>query len=109
MRFRVPAGVHVALCSINGNGRLSLLQQVPPQNAATELIYPGPDQTRGLEPPAGTESPSFAAGSKAHSSRVSLRRPGKGFVAAPTPSNCFDNPLRCGEVKGFCIFKNYNL
>ena len=55
VRFRVPAGVHVALCSINGNGRLSLLQQYPPQNAATELIYPGPDQTRGLEPPAGTE------------------------------------------------------
>jgi hypothetical protein len=54
-RFRVPAKLHVALCSINGQGHFSLLQQYPPQDAATDLVFPGPDQTRSLEGPAGTE------------------------------------------------------
>ena len=55
VRFRVPAKLHVALSSINGQGHLSLLQQYPPQDTATELVYPAPSQTRALAPPAGTE------------------------------------------------------
>ena len=56
VRFQVPPGLHVALFSINGEGRLSLLQQYPPQETATDLVYPGPDQTRSLQPPEGTET-----------------------------------------------------
>jgi hypothetical protein len=55
VRFRVPAGLHVSLFSVNGRGRLSLLQQYPPQGTATTLVYPGANQTRSLEAPAGTE------------------------------------------------------
>ena len=56
VRFRAPAGLHLGLFSINGQGRLSLLQHYPPQETATELVYPGPDRTRSLEPPTGTET-----------------------------------------------------
>jgi hypothetical protein len=55
VRFRVPAGLHVSLFSINGQGRLSLLQAYPPQDNATELAYPSAKQTRSLDPPTGTE------------------------------------------------------
>jgi predicted Ser/Thr protein kinase len=55
IRFHVPARLHVGLCSINGQGKLSLLQRYPPQEAAAELIYPAPSQVRELLPPAGTE------------------------------------------------------
>ena len=56
VRFQAPPGLHLALFSINGQGRLSLLQQYPPQETAAELVYPGPDQTRSLKPPEGTET-----------------------------------------------------
>ena len=56
VRFQAPPGLHLALFSINGQGRLSLLQQYPPQETAAELVYPGPDQTRSLQPPEGTET-----------------------------------------------------
>jgi hypothetical protein len=55
VRFRVPAGLHVALFSVNGEGKLALLKQYPPRDAPAELIYPAPEQTRGLGPPPGTE------------------------------------------------------
>ena len=55
VRFRVPPGLHIGLCSINGRGGLTLLQRYPPQKKETELVYPGPDQTSDLKPPAGTE------------------------------------------------------
>jgi hypothetical protein len=55
VRFGVPPGLHVGLFSINGQGRLSLLQQYPPQKDPTELIYPGPGEAMRLEPPLGTE------------------------------------------------------
>jgi hypothetical protein len=55
VRFRVPPGLHVGLCSINGDGRLTLLQRYPPQKNETEQVYPGPDRTRDLKPPSGTE------------------------------------------------------
>src|SRR5205823_4333292 len=55
VRFRVPPGLHVGLFSVNGRGRLSLLEQYPPQKRAAELVYPGPDKTRSLGPPDGTE------------------------------------------------------
>jgi tRNA A-37 threonylcarbamoyl transferase component Bud32 len=55
VRFRAPAGLHLALCSVNGQGRLSMLQQYPPLDSPTELVWPGPDQRRRLEAPAGTE------------------------------------------------------
>jgi tRNA A-37 threonylcarbamoyl transferase component Bud32 len=56
VRFHAPAGLHLGLFSINGQGHLSLLQQYPPQATSTELVYPGPDRTRSLEPPIGTEA-----------------------------------------------------
>ena len=56
VRFQAPPGLHLVLFSINGQGRLSLLQQYPPQETAAELVYPGPDQTRSLKPPEGTET-----------------------------------------------------
>lgn len=58
MRLRVPAGVHLSLCLINGQGRLKLLQQYPPQAVATELVFPegpGMDPYLPLIPPEGTE------------------------------------------------------
>jgi hypothetical protein len=55
VRFRVPAGLHVGLFSVNGQGRLVLLEQYPPRDAPAELVYPGPEQTRRLGPPSGTE------------------------------------------------------
>jgi len=55
VRFRVPHGMHIGLCSINGRGGLTLLQRYPPQKTETELVYPGPDQTSDLKPPTGTE------------------------------------------------------
>jgi hypothetical protein len=55
VRFCVPPGLHIGLCSINGQGRLTLLQRYPPQETETELVYPGPDQTIDLKPPEGTE------------------------------------------------------
>jgi eukaryotic-like serine/threonine-protein kinase len=56
VRFHAPRGLHLALFSINGQGRLSLLQQYPPQETAAVLVYPGPDQTRSLQTPEGTET-----------------------------------------------------
>jgi tRNA A-37 threonylcarbamoyl transferase component Bud32 len=58
MHLHVPAGVHLSLCLINGQGRLSLLQQYPPQAVATELVFPpgpGMDPYIPLIPPEGTE------------------------------------------------------
>jgi eukaryotic-like serine/threonine-protein kinase len=55
VKIQVPAGLHVSLCSINGDGRLSLLQQYSAQDSPSELIYPGSDQARRLKGPAGTE------------------------------------------------------
>ena len=55
VRIRVPAGHHVGLFSINGQGRVVLLQQYPPQSDAAELIWPAANQTRELRPPTGTE------------------------------------------------------
>jgi tRNA A-37 threonylcarbamoyl transferase component Bud32 len=56
VQLRVPAGLHVSLFSINGAGRLSLLQQYPPQETATTLAYPSATAVRKLEGPAGTEA-----------------------------------------------------
>jgi hypothetical protein len=55
VRFRVPAGLHVGLFKVNGEGRLVLLEQYPPRDTPAELVYPAPDQTRELGPPPGTE------------------------------------------------------
>ncbi len=55
VRFRVPAGLHVGLFSVNGAGRLSLLQQYPPQGTATMLVWPARNYSNTLEAPAGTE------------------------------------------------------
>ena len=55
VRIRVPPGLEIGLCSINGTGRLTLLERYPPQKTETELVYPGPGQTSDLTPPAGTE------------------------------------------------------
>jgi serine/threonine protein kinase len=55
VRFEVPPGLHVGLFSVNGDGRLSLLRQYPPQVAPTEFVYPGSGAAVTLEPPVGTE------------------------------------------------------
>jgi hypothetical protein len=55
LHFRVPAGLHIGLLSINGRGELALVRQYPPQGSPAELIFPGPGQTIDLKPPAGTE------------------------------------------------------
>jgi predicted Ser/Thr protein kinase len=55
VRFLVPPGLHIGLCSINGQGKLKLLQSYPPQKTEAMLVYPGPDQTSDLKPPVGTE------------------------------------------------------
>jgi hypothetical protein len=55
VRFRVPAGLHVGLFSVNGGGRLVLLQQYPPRETPAEWVYPAAEQTIDLKPPAGTE------------------------------------------------------
>jgi serine/threonine protein kinase len=55
VRFRVPAGLHIGLFSVNGEGRLALLEQYPPSDEPAEWVYPAPEQTRRLGPPPGTE------------------------------------------------------
>jgi hypothetical protein len=100
VRFCVPAGLHLTLCSINGRGRLSLLQQYAPQDSATELIYPGPDQTRSLEPPTGTEILLVCGRTGAALSETELQAAWEG--AAPWPA--LDPPRRLlrlqpGQVK----------
>ncbi len=55
VRFRVPAGLHVGLFSVNGRGQLVLLEAYLPRDAPTELVYPASAQSRTLEPPPGTE------------------------------------------------------
>jgi tRNA A-37 threonylcarbamoyl transferase component Bud32 len=55
VRIRVPAGLHVGLFWVNGQGQLVLLEQYPPREEPAELIYPAEGKTRSLEPPAGTE------------------------------------------------------
>jgi hypothetical protein len=55
VRFRVPAGMHVSLFVVNGGGELQRVQSYPPAAAAYEAVYPGPEQTSKLDPPAGTE------------------------------------------------------
>jgi len=73
VRFQAPRRLHLALFSINGQGRLSLLQQYPPQETATELVYPGPDQTRSLRPPEGTETLLLCGRSKSPLSEAELQ------------------------------------
>jgi len=72
VRFQAPPGMHLALFSINGQGRLSLLRQDPPRETATELVYPGPDQTRRMEPPEGTETLFLCGRSESPSSEAEL-------------------------------------
>jgi Protein kinase domain len=55
VRFHAPAGLHIGLLSVNGRGRLVLLERYPPRDAPAELTYPAPEQTRRLGPPPGTE------------------------------------------------------
>jgi tRNA A-37 threonylcarbamoyl transferase component Bud32 len=55
VRFRVPAGLHVGLFSVNGAGRLSLLEHYPSQTTATALVWPARDHANTLQAPAGTE------------------------------------------------------
>ncbi|MGH7222641.1 MAG: sigma factor-like helix-turn-helix DNA-binding protein, partial [Gemmataceae bacterium] len=55
VRLRLPAGMHLGLCSIGGRGELRLLRQYPPRHTATELVYPGPNQTKDLGKQQGTE------------------------------------------------------
>jgi hypothetical protein len=55
VRFRVPAGLHAGLFSVNGRGELTLVEQYPPCDEPTELVYPASGQTRPLGPPPGTE------------------------------------------------------
>jgi hypothetical protein len=55
VRFHGPAGLHIGLFSVNGRGRLVLLERYPPQDAPAELTYPAPGQTLSLGPPPGTE------------------------------------------------------
>jgi hypothetical protein len=87
-RFRVPAGLHVALCSINGRGQLTLLKQYPPQKAETELVYPGPDEYSELTPPAGTETLLVCGRAGAAVSEAELHAMWDG--GAPWPA--FDRP-----------------
>lgn len=55
VRFRVPTGLHVGLFSVNGRGRLAMLQLYRPRDAPAELVYPASDRTIELKPPSGTE------------------------------------------------------
>ena len=55
VRFRVHAGLHVGLFSVNGRGELTLLEQYPPCDEPAELVYPAPEMTAQLGPPPGTE------------------------------------------------------
>jgi eukaryotic-like serine/threonine-protein kinase len=55
VRFRVPAGLHVGLFSVNGRGELVFLERYPPRDTPAELIYPASEKTRSLGPPPGTE------------------------------------------------------
>jgi predicted Ser/Thr protein kinase len=54
-RFRVPRGVHASLVSVNGSGRLDVIQTYPPREVTYEAIWPESGQGRELLPPAGTE------------------------------------------------------
>jgi tRNA A-37 threonylcarbamoyl transferase component Bud32 len=56
VRVLAPAGLHLGLCAIDGRGKLSLLQDYPPQPGPAEIVYPGTDKTVSLEPPIGTEA-----------------------------------------------------
>jgi hypothetical protein len=55
VRFRVPAGLHVGLFSVNGGGRIMLLEQYPSREEPAEWVYPASEKTRRLGPPPGTE------------------------------------------------------
>jgi hypothetical protein len=55
VRFCVPAGIHVGLFSVNGGGRIMLLEQYPPREEPVELVYPASEKTKRLGPPPGTE------------------------------------------------------
>jgi serine/threonine protein kinase len=53
--FAVPPAMHISLAYVNGQGKLSLIRQYPPQEVATTLHYPGQGEMFDLEPPTGTE------------------------------------------------------
>jgi predicted Ser/Thr protein kinase len=54
LRFRVPAGTHAVLASVNGDGRLSVLKAYP-AGEARDAVWPAPGQAVELLPPTGTE------------------------------------------------------
>jgi tRNA A-37 threonylcarbamoyl transferase component Bud32 len=55
VRFQVPTGMHVGLWSVNGDGRLRLIEQYAPGNTTYEAVWPKSGEAIELEPPAGTE------------------------------------------------------
>lgn len=53
--FRVPAGMHSTLFSVNGAGQLAVLGQYPPAAAAAEVVWPEAGSASPIRPPVGTE------------------------------------------------------
>ena len=47
--------MHASLVSVNGSGRLEILQSYPVREWTYEAIWPGPGEAKELLPPAGTE------------------------------------------------------
>jgi tRNA A-37 threonylcarbamoyl transferase component Bud32 len=54
-RFRVSKGVHAALVSVNGAGRLTVLESYAPRTVTYEAIWPEAGKGAQLLPPTGTE------------------------------------------------------
>lgn len=55
IRWLMPAGLHAALCVVNGEGRLSIEKEYPPLSVPTEIVFPGPGSVSPLKGPTGTE------------------------------------------------------
>ena len=55
IRYTVPAGTHAHLVSVDGGGRLEVLQDMPARDVPQEAVWPARDRSRELTPPVGTE------------------------------------------------------
>jgi eukaryotic-like serine/threonine-protein kinase len=94
-RFQVPAGLHVGLFAVDGQGRLSLLQQYVPQAAATELVWPMPGNTETLDRTTGTDMLLVCGRAEKPISELELAAIWGGAV----PWKAFDSPQRLLRLK----------
>lgn len=86
VRIYAPAGLHLSLCYVNGQGRLSLLRQYSPQDMAAELVFPGPEEAITLAAPDGTELLFVCGRADAAPSEAELRTAWDSNIAWPALS-----------------------